>query len=182
MVVHPVPRTQFSFRLAVGLEGDVRGRPGLGDGVDVPAAEVSLVGGDFLHREVLSGRVQQRREKGSVVLLSVRDPGGGDDVGLGSAHQVSLEPFTLGFGFSPLVLHPSVEPGRAESRGIHGEGALDRRQGKARFRDETLEDIFQLGFLQDVEDTVEVGNPPDEAPGVGFSQIALMNRRPETVL
>ena len=53
-----------------------------------------LVRRDFLHREVLSGRTQQGRKKGSIMPLAVRDLDGGDDVGLGAAHQVSLEPFT----------------------------------------------------------------------------------------
>ena len=95
VVEHLIPRTRdLVLGLAVGLEGDEGNRPGFGDCVDVLAAEVSLVRRDFLHREVLSGRTQQGRKKGSIMPLAVRDLDGGDDVGLGAAHQVSLEPFT----------------------------------------------------------------------------------------
>ena len=157
---HLVPRARNPvLGLAIGLEGDEGGRPGLGDGVDVPVAEVSLIRRDFLYRKVLSGRVQQRREKWSIVLLAVRDLGSGNDIGLSAAHQVSLEPFPLGFGFPPLVLHPAVEAGSAEARSIDGEGSLNRRQRQGRFGDESLEGFGQLRLLEDVEDAVVVGEP-----------------------
>ena len=169
---HLVPCTRNSiFWLAVGLEGDKRGRPGLGNGVDVLTAEVSLVRRDFLHREVLRGRVQKRREKGSIVLLAVRDLGGGDDVGLSAAHQVGLEPCTPGAFLSPFVLNPPGEPGSAEAGHIDGEAPLNCRQGKTRLRDEVLEDCGHLGFLEDVEDAVVVGNLTDESPGMSFPEI-----------
>ena len=162
----------LSSGLAVGLEGDEGDRPGFGDCVDVLAAEVSLVRRDFLHREILSGRTQQGRKKGSIMPLAVRDLGGGNDVGLGAAHQVSLEPFTPGAFLAPFVLHPTVESGSAKPRSVHGETPFNRGEWKARLRDESLKDFCQIGLTKNIEDAVEVGNLPDEAPVMGFPQIA----------
>ena len=49
VVEHLVPRARDPvLGFAVGLEGDVGGRPGLSDGLDILTAEVSLVCRDFL--------------------------------------------------------------------------------------------------------------------------------------
>ena len=172
VVEHLVPCARgLILGLAVGLEGDKGSGPGLADGVDVLAAKISLVSRDFFHRKILRGRVQQGRKIWGVMLLAVRDPGGGDDVGLGSAHKMGLEPFTAGAFLSPLVLNPPIKSGCAEPRGIDSETPLNRRQRNARFRDEFLEDHCHFGLSENVEDAVIVGELPDATPGMGFSEI-----------
>ena len=172
LVKHLVPCARgLILGLAVGLEGDKGSGPRLPDGVDVLAAKISLVSRNFFHREILRGRVQQGRKIWGVMLLAVRDPGGGDDVGLGSAHQMGLEPFTAGAFLSPLVLNPPIKSGRAETGGIDSKTPLNRRQRNARFRDEFLEDRCHSGLLEGVEDAVIVGELPDATPGMGFSQV-----------
>ena len=107
--VEPLPHGRALAR-GVGLEGNVLVGTVPLDMPKVGVREIRLVGGYLGHREPLGRGVQEPRQHRGVVDVARGDLKAGDDVRLGSAHDMGLEPVALRLLFSPLCVVPTVEP------------------------------------------------------------------------
>src|SRR3990172_6802534 len=164
VVEHPTPQFR-SFASGVGLERDVRSGSYRMNRCNATPREVCFVRRYFGDRKPLRRGFDQRRELRGVASIAVGDFNASNDMGVGSHHQVGLNPLPFIRELPVLLVVPASEGAGRKAAGVHGECCLHRFQWGGALFDQSFEDRRKSGLLQIIRDAVVMG---------GFRNMALL--------
>ena len=123
----------------VDLERDVSRAANCLNRPQVLFAQIGFVRRHFPHLEILSRGLDEGSQVWGIVGRGFGDLDGGDDVGLGAAKQMGLDPLGLFNLTSPLVVEPAVIGRCGETAGVHGEVGFNGLERQCALLDKRLE-------------------------------------------
>lgn len=184
-VIEPRPRRIFSVWLARLFEINVRHSRMALHKFEIRTATVCLVCGDFIHHEVLSGRVHKSTELWTVCAALISDDATRHDVGSNAAHQMQFYPdlFLVIFGVNmlipllcaaaPLHFYPARISVSREARAINGKVTLYSFERKTTLRDESVKVRREPFRFHVVRERVEMRRARQIAAPLCFLQVGV---------
>ena len=135
-------------------------------------AQIGFVGGHFLDREVLRGRLNERLELRGIGSVHVVDFDGGHDMRLRPAHRMGLHPIVAAPGDAIFFIEPAHKSRAREARRIRREHRFHGPQRQAALHDQVLQDRRQRRVFEVVIDAHAVHQRRQIALVEGVFQVA----------